>query len=236
MMPVDHNPALEPVSLKFAGSFIVLTILAGLGVGVARVLTSLYAVHIQATELQLGLIAAAQSIGLLFMALPVGVLVQRFGSLKIFALGSVLGAGLYSLQSLYANAWYLLVLTVLVSFILPMRFVSIHTVFLSHLKRLGPTKAGWFRGSHMMGFFLIAPALTIFLIEKMNYHGAFFCGGSAVSDRHDFCANLLCPERKIDDSTTEISIERNFSAFKTGKAASAFTYDLQHGIHEQHRQ
>ncbi len=174
MMPVDHNPALEPVSLKFAGSFIVLTILAGLGVGVARVLTSLYAVHIQATELQLGLIAAAQSIGLLFMALPVGVLVQRFGSLKIFALGSVLGAGLYSLQSLYANAWYLLVLTALVSFILPMRFVSIHTVFLSHLKRLGPTKAGWFRGSHMMGFFLIAPALTIFLIEKMNYHGAFF--------------------------------------------------------------
>lgn len=94
MMPVDHNPALEPVSLKFAGSFIVLTILAGLGVGVARALTSLYAVHIQATELQLGLIAAAQSIGLLFMALPVGVLVQRFGSLKIFALGSVLGAGL----------------------------------------------------------------------------------------------------------------------------------------------
>ena len=175
MMPVDHNPTLEPVSLKFAGSFIVLTILAGLGVGVARVLTSLYAVHIQATELQLGLIAAAQSIGLLFMALPVGVLVQRFGSLKIFALGSVLGAGLYSLQSLYANAWYLLVLTVLVSFILPMRFVSINTVFLSNLKRLGPAKAGWFRGSHMMGFFLIAPALTVLLIQHFGYGGSFYC-------------------------------------------------------------
>ena len=174
MQPVENVSNLEPMSLKFASSFIVLTILAGLGVGVARVLTSLYAVHIQASELQLGLIAAAQSFGLLFMALPVGVMVQRYGSLKIFALGSFLGAVLYSLQFLSANAWYLLAITALVSFVLPMRFVSIHTVFLSNLKRMGPAKAGWFRGSHMMGFFLIAPALTVFLIEHLNYQGAFF--------------------------------------------------------------
>lgn len=173
MQPVENASNLDPISFKFASSFILLTILAGLGVGVARVLTSLYAVHIQASELQLGLIAAAQSFGLLFMALPVGVLVQRFGSLKIFALGSLLAAVLYSLQLLYSNAWYLLLITALVSFVLPMRFVSIHTVFLSHLKRLGPAKAGWFRGSHMMGFFLIAPALTVFLIEHLNYSGAF---------------------------------------------------------------
>lgn len=174
MQPVENTPSLEPISFKFASSFILLTIMAGLGVGVARVLTSLYAVHIQASELQLGLIAAAQSFGLLFMALPVGVLVQRFGSLKIFALGSILGAVLYSFQTLFSSAWYLLFLTALVSFVLPMRFVSIHTVFLSNLKRLGPAKAGWFRGSHMMGFFLIAPALTVFLIERLNYSGAFF--------------------------------------------------------------
>ncbi|WP_353143479.1 MFS transporter [Acinetobacter pragensis] len=174
MTPVENPPVLEPLSFKFASSFIVLTILAGLGVGVARVLTSLYAVHIQATALQLGLIAAAQSIGLLFMALPVGVMVQRFGSLRIFSLGSLIGAALYSLQSLSASAWYLLALTALVSFVLPMRFVSIHTVFLSNLRRLGPAKAGWFRGSHMMGFFLIAPALTVLLIEHAGYHGAFY--------------------------------------------------------------
>ncbi|MGE8538560.1 MAG: MFS transporter [Acinetobacter sp.] len=174
MKPVESSAVLEPMSFKFASSFIVLTILAGLGVGVARVLTSLYAVQLNATELQLGLIAAAQSIGLLIMALPVGVLVQRFGSLRIFALGSVLGAVLYSLLSAYTNAWYLLIITALVSFVLPMRFVSIHTVFLSNLKRLGPAKAGWFRGSHMMGFFLLAPTLALFLIEVLGYHGAFW--------------------------------------------------------------
>ena len=165
---------IAPLSLQFTSSFIGLTILAGLAVGVARVVTSLYAVHIQASELQLGLIAAAQSVGLLIMALPVGVLVQHFGSLKIFSLGSILAALLYSLQPWLNSAWYLLLITALVSFVLPMRFVSIHTVFLSHLRALGPAKAGWFRGSHMLGFFLIAPSLGAWILERLGYEWAFF--------------------------------------------------------------
>jgi len=162
------------LSLRFMGSFISLTIFAGLGVGVARVLTSLYAVQLNATELQLGLISAAQSIGILVMALPIGVLVKRLGSLKIFSLGSLMGAVVYGLTPLHANAWYLMICTALVSFVLPMRFVSINTVFLSKLRQLGPTRAGWFRGSHMMGFFLIAPVLTVLLIEHFGYSVSFY--------------------------------------------------------------
>ncbi len=175
MNPIETNVVTTPLTAKFMSSFVLLTIIAGLGVGVARVLISLYAVHLEASELQLGLISAAQNIGILFMALPIGVLVQRLGSLKVFSIGSVLGAVLYFLTPLHANAWYLMILTALVSCFLPMRFVSINTVFLSNLKRLGPAKAGWFRGSHMMGFFLIAPALSVLLIEHFGYSGSFYC-------------------------------------------------------------
>ena len=174
MNPVESNVVAAPLTAKFMGSFVMLTIIAGLGVGVARILISLYAVQLEATALQLGLIAAAQSVGILLMALPIGVLVQRWGSLRVFSIGSSIGAVLYALTPLQASAWYLLILTVLVSFVLPMRFVSINTVFLSNLKRLGPTKAGWFRGSHMMGFFLIAPALTVLLIQHFGYGGSFY--------------------------------------------------------------
>ena len=174
MNPIETNVVSTPLTAKFMGSFVLLTIIAGLGVGVARILISLYAVQLEATELQLGLIAAAQSVGILFMALPIGVLVQRLGSLKVFSLGSVIGAALYALTPLQESAWYLLIVTALVSFVLPMRFVSINTVFLSNLKRLGPAKAGWFRGSHMMGFFLIAPALTVLLIQHFGYGGSFY--------------------------------------------------------------
>jgi MFS transporter, ACDE family, multidrug resistance protein len=175
MNPIESNVVLSPLSAKFMGSFVLLTIIAGLGIGVARILISLYAVQLEATELQLGLIAAAQSAGILLMALPIGVMVQRLGSLKVFSLGSVIGAALYALTPLQESAWYLLALTALVSFVLPMRFVSINTVFLSNLKRLGPAKAGWFRGSHMMGFFLIAPALTVLLIQHFGYSSSFYC-------------------------------------------------------------
>jgi MFS family permease len=175
MNPIETNVVTTPLTVKFMSSFVLLTIIAGLGVGVARVLISLYAVHLNASELQLGLISAAQNIGILFMALPIGVLVQRLGSLKVFSIGSVMGAVLYFLTPLQANAWYLMILTALVSCFLPMRFVSINTVFLSNLKRLGPAKAGWFRGSHMMGFFLIAPALSVLLIEHFGYSGSFYC-------------------------------------------------------------
>lgn len=172
--PIESNVIASPLTTKFMSSFVLLTILAGLGVGVARVLISLYAVHLEATELQLGLISAAQNFGILIMALPIGVLVQRSGSLKIFCIGSVLGAVVYSLTPLKAGAWYLFAVTALVSFVLPMRFVSINTVFLSNLKRLGPARAGWFRGSHMMGYFLIAPALSVLLIEHFGYGGSFY--------------------------------------------------------------
>ena len=172
--PIESNVIASPLTTKFMSSFVLLTILAGLGVGVARVLISLYAVHLEATELQLGLISAAQNFGILIMALPIGVLVQRFGSLKIFCIGSVLGAVVYSLTPLKAGAWYLFAVTALVSFVLPMRFVSINTIFLSNLKRLGPARAGWFRGSHMMGYFLIAPALSVLLIEHFGYGGSFY--------------------------------------------------------------
>lgn len=175
MNPIESNVVTTPLTAKFMSSFVLLTIIAGLGVGVARVLISLYAVHLNASELQLGLISAAQNIGILLMALPIGVLVQRLGSLKVFSIGSVVGAVLYFLTPLHANAWYLMILTALVSCFLPMRFVSINTVFLSNLKRLGPAKAGWFRGSHMMGFFLIAPALSVLLIEHFGYSGSFYC-------------------------------------------------------------
>ncbi|WP_180128516.1 MULTISPECIES: MFS transporter [unclassified Acinetobacter] len=172
--PIESNVIASPLTTKFMSSFVLLTILAGLGVGIARVLISLYAVHLEATELQLGLISAAQNFGILIMALPIGVLVQRVGSLKIFCIGSVLGAVIYSLTPLKAGAWYLFAVTALVSFVLPMRFVSINTVFLSNLKRLGPARAGWFRGSHMMGYFLIAPALSVLLIEHFGYGGSFY--------------------------------------------------------------
>ena len=82
-------------SWRFMWGFIFLTSFAGIGIGIARVATSLYAVDLHANELQMGVISAAQSIGILFMALPVGILIQQWGATRLFVLGSTMGGVMY---------------------------------------------------------------------------------------------------------------------------------------------
>lgn len=154
--------------------FVALACCAGLGVGVARVVTSLYAVALHASELQLGLIAAAQSLGVLLMGLPIGILVHRYGPKRMFALGGVLAAVVYAFIPLYQHTVYLIACTLLISLCMPMRFVSLNTVFMGHLESLGAAKAGWFRGTHMLGFFLLGPLLAVSLIDSAGFAGAFW--------------------------------------------------------------
>lgn len=163
---------------RFMLSFMMVASTAGLGVGTAKVATSLYAVQLQASEFELGLIAAAQSIGILFMGLPTGVLINRFGPLLLFSLGSLLAGIWYGLIPAFEQAWFLILCTTLVSFCMPFRFVSLNTVFMSNLNQLGAAKAGWFRGTHMIGFMLLGPVLAVWLIEQFAFQGAFWIIGA----------------------------------------------------------
>jgi len=158
---------------QFVLGFVLLTSMAGVGIGIARVATSFYAVELHASTLQMGLISAAQSIGILLMALPVGIWIQQWGPKRLFILGSVLGGLVYAALTLHAQVLFLIVCTALISFCMPLRFVSLNSVFLKHLEQLGEAKAGWFRGTHMLGFFLIGPVAAVSLISQFGFNGTF---------------------------------------------------------------
>lgn len=159
---------------RFLLAFTALAVLAGLSVGVAKVTTSLYALDLGATPAQLGLIAGAQSIGVLLMGIPMGLLVDRVGPLRLFAIGSVLAALLYVAVPLVRDAWFLALCTALVSFCMPCRFVSLNTVFLHRLEEIGTTKAGWFRGTHTIGFFLLGPAVAATIVGALSFAGTYW--------------------------------------------------------------
>lgn len=154
-------------------SFILLATLAGIGVGLAKVTTALYAISLQATPLQLGLIAGAQTAGLLLTSLPCGVLVERLGPLRLFVLGSLLAAAIYQLVPLVPHPLYLLALTLLVGLCMPCRFVSLNTVFMQQLAQMGEARAGWFRGSQMIGLLLIGPTLAALLVDWRGAAGSW---------------------------------------------------------------
>lgn len=158
---------------RFILGFVLLTGFAGLGIGIARLATTLYAVDLKVSAFQLGVIASAQSVGILFMSLPIGILIHKYHPLRLFMLGSFLGGLLYAVTPLIRNAEYFILCTVLVSFCMPFRFVSLNSVFMQQLDVLGHAKAGWFRGVHMTGFFLAGPALAVYLINSYSFIGTF---------------------------------------------------------------
>ncbi|OTG84195.1 hypothetical protein B9T31_13650 [Acinetobacter sp. ANC 4558] len=163
---------------RFMLSFILVASTAGLGIGTAKVAISLFAIELNASEFEMGLIAASQMIGILFMGLPAGALIKRYGPLFIFSLGSLLAGLCYALTPWVQHAWFLILFSALASFCMPLRFVSLNTVFMSHLYQIGAAKAGWFRGAHMIGFMLIGPILAVWFTHNLGFIGGFIALGA----------------------------------------------------------
>jgi predicted MFS family arabinose efflux permease len=154
---------------RFLLTFAALSSLMGTTVGMAQVSASLYAVELGSSEAMLGLIAGAQSIGVLLISLPIGMLVDRLGPAKPFVLGTLLAGMTYAVVPVSASPAWLLVCTAAISFFMPLRFVSLNTVFLQQLASLGEAKAGWYRGTHMLGMFLIGPSLGARAISSLGF-------------------------------------------------------------------
>lgn len=164
---------------RFLLLFASLSTFMGVSIGLAKVATSLYAVSLGANESMLGLIGSAQSIGILFMSLPLGFMVERHGPTRVFVTGSVVAGLLYLVIPVWPSALTLLLCTAAISFFMPCRFISLNTVFLSQLARLGEGKAGWYRGSHVAGMFLVGPMLAATSIALLGFAGTFWVVGFA---------------------------------------------------------
>ena len=159
---------------RFLLTFALLSLFMGISVGLAKVTTTLYALHLGAQGWVLGSIAAAQSLGILFSSLPMGVLVERYGPTRLFMTGSLIAGLLYLLLPLLPSSLFLLLMTALVSFVMPARFVSLNTVFMAALERMGEARAGWYRGTHMSGMFLIGPLLAAVVVQAVGHAGSYW--------------------------------------------------------------
>lgn len=149
--------------------FAALSSVMGLSVGVAKVSTTLYALELGADEALLGLISGSQSVGVLLMSIPIGLLVDHLGPSRLFVLGSLVAGSLYMALPAVPSPVFLLACTTAISFFMPMRFVSLSTVFMQQLETVGEAKAGWYRGTHMVGMFLLGPMLAAGLTKALGF-------------------------------------------------------------------
>jgi MFS family permease len=153
--------------------FAALSSVMGLSVGVAKVSTTLYALELGANEALLGLISGSQSVGVLLMSIPIGLLVDHLGPSRLFVLGSLVAVSLYVALPAVPSPVFLLAFTTAIGFFMPMRFVSLSTVFMQQLETVGEGKAGWYRGTHMVGMFLLGPMLAASLTKALGFPGTY---------------------------------------------------------------
>ncbi|UCJ16695.1 MFS transporter [Pseudomonas sp. MM211] len=157
----------------FLSHFLLLAVISGSTLGMAKIVTTLYALEIGANSVQIGLISAMESLGMVFLTLPAGFLIARFGSRRIYLLAS-LGPALFNLAILLSPGWlWLAAMRLLIGTCVPFRVVAMNTLFLQQLPHIGLNKAGWFRGSVMIGLGLLGPWLGSVLYGQAGFAGAF---------------------------------------------------------------
>lgn len=157
----------------FLVNFMLLATFSGATIGMAKIVTTLYALSLGANAMQVGIISAMESLGMVFLTLPAGFVIARYGAKPIYFLSS-LGPMLVNLLIPLFSGWLWLALAQwLIGLFIPFRIVAMNSAFLRELKHLGLSKAGWYRGALTLGLGLLGPLLGNQFSGEGQFHWAF---------------------------------------------------------------
>lgn len=159
---------------KFTYAFVTLALTSGITIGMNKILVTLLALHLNAESWQIGLLIGAESLSMMLMSLPAGMLISRFGAKRVYAISSVGAMVLYPLVA-YATTWYIAAALLFIAGIcIPFRVVSMNTSWLERLPEIGTNRAGWYRGTLMLGIGLLGPFLGNIASERIGMHGSYW--------------------------------------------------------------
>lgn len=157
----------------FLGGFMLLAAFSGATIGMAKIVTTLYAIEIGARPWQLGVISAMEALGMVLLTLPAGFVIARYGARRVYFLAS-LGPLLLNLAIPLFGGWlWLAAARLLIGLCIPFRIVAMNSAFLRQLPRIGNDKAGWYRGALTLGMGLLGPALGNALGGRLGFATAF---------------------------------------------------------------
>ncbi|MGE4303676.1 MAG: MFS transporter [Novosphingobium sp.] len=155
------------------GGFLALSVVSGITIGLAKVVTQLFSIEIGATPSQVALISAMESAGMMLLTIPAGFIVAQHGAKAIYGIAS-LGPLLLNLVLPLLSAWWLVAgVRLLIGMCIPFRTVSMNTAFLEQLPHIGRHRVGWYRGSLMLGMAVLGPAFATFAVGYFRYSLCF---------------------------------------------------------------
>lgn len=170
--PLAEPPASLQAPVSITG-FLCLAAISGVTIGMANIVTQLYAIHIGASAFEIGIIGAMEAIGMMLLTVPAGFIIARHGARIVYAIASLGPFLLYALAPWLGQWWMLALVRLLVGICIPFRTVSMASAFLGQLKRIGTQKAGWYRAALTFGMAVLGPATATFVTGRFSYMASF---------------------------------------------------------------
>src|SRR5690349_5265834 len=114
--------------------YMALAMLAGTTAGMLRALSPILAIHLGASNAQIGIVSGLEMLGMAVMTLPAGVLVNRYGPRLVYVIASFTITSVYCLVP-WSHSWIVLAIGVAIGgSCMPYRIVSVNSSFLERLK------------------------------------------------------------------------------------------------------
>lgn len=159
---------------KLIYGFVIVNIIAGTAAGALQMIVPLYAFHLGANTMQIGLIRGISGVGFLLAVLPAGFLTDQYGAKKLFLLASLIGAVIVGFMALTPTIAVLLALSGIDSVFRSMKFTALNASFFRYLTKMGLDKTGWFKGSMSIGLTFLGVLLGGAMINFLSF-GSIFC-------------------------------------------------------------
>lgn len=157
--------------------FMLINISTGIAMGMVNLILPIYALSLNASSTQIGLIKGIAGIGDLLIVLPAGFMVDYLGSKKMYSISAVLGSSIIVLISYVSSIELLLLIMIFFGMARSLRTTSLNADFFKHVNTIGIKKGGWFKGSMSVGVALIGPILGGIVIAAMSYKNYFALAG-----------------------------------------------------------
>ncbi len=153
--------------------FMLINVSTGIAMGVMNFIIPVYALSLNATSTEIGLIKGISGIGDLLIVLPAGILVDYFGSNKMYSISAIFGAAIIMSVSFATDPGLLLFIMVFFGMSRTLRITLLNADFFKNMSIIGLQKGGWFKGSMTIGGSFIGPIIGGIAAIAMGFTSYF---------------------------------------------------------------
>lgn len=160
--------------------FMIINICTGIWVGMVNFIIPVFALSLGATPVEIGLVRGLSGLGDLLLVLPAGLMIDYFGSRKMYIASCAIGGAITILLALAWTPWVLIVMMIFYGMARSIRTTSLNASFFQHMNTIGARKSGWYKGSMTVGTQFLGSLIGGALAVALSFAGYFFAASAFI--------------------------------------------------------